>query len=497
MPMQESLGKSTARGILYNQTIPGWLTKRQRTNGGIIVLLGDEPREIPLLDALGFARSRIYNVERYLPIYRRQVSWNLGVSHYHGEVSEYLEYMLHSSQGVVALNLDIEGSYLNSLDSAMTSVLLFCWRNPQTVLATYSNIGRDTRTIWEGIKSLTTFLWLAPVKTLEFLQLFSDRYYQAGYTGNPTRMALRDLFWLRSHLEHSITASAITGVIKPELVAKFELASGMIWDTVKQRKKTPLTFAALVADTKNFLETRAIKKLLPKPDRLKVGIEIADMQHVVYRAVSPWSHRCYFARIGLLETPIGCSEWVNRALGSFMRVPLIYVDRDGTQQDLICDANVPIPDKVRLWDRRDIHLKFEPRIIKTPRLDPKLRGMLKTVRSLQEQVSNGKSKNGERKFKTRKKEEVKMVVSKRKKRDIKMSGESGSNGTTKKRWKKSFMRGEKVTDYGREQLRLLARQGLSTEEIQEQVPNSVPMRTIAATRAIANRLKNKKTAEEA
>jgi hypothetical protein len=156
--MRESIGKSAVRKIFFDEVLAGGLSHESIVRGNILLLLGEEPRELPYTDNLGVPRSGIWSMERQSEIYGAQVNQNLGIHLNYGEVASFLDNLTHSNQTFLVFNLDVEGSYLSQLDAAMTPVLLLCWRNPETLVGMYSSVGRDTEMLWEGIKSLAIFL---------------------------------------------------------------------------------------------------------------------------------------------------------------------------------------------------------------------------------------------------------------------------------------------------------------------------------------------------
>src|SRR3989344_6726270 len=216
--MKESTGKAVARELLYRKCLPNWLSQKELETGNFLLLLGEKPRELQYIDSYGTPRSQIYSVERIPEVYASQVKQELGVHLQEGELKTALENLLHGNENFLVFGLDVEGSYMSQLDPAMTPVLLYSWRNPNTVIATYSSVGRDTETIWEGVKSLVIFLWLSREKTLKTFFSLAERYRKARFE-IPEIMVLRDFFWLRSHLEHSLIASVMMGTTAAELVS--------------------------------------------------------------------------------------------------------------------------------------------------------------------------------------------------------------------------------------------------------------------------------------
>lgn len=449
--MRESIGKGVARTLFYRECLPSWLSPEQIRSGNYLVLLGDEPRELTHLDALSVPRARVWSVERVARVYHHQLASNLGVSLYYGEMSEYLDYLLHANQGFLVLNLDIEGSYRANLDPAMTSVLLFCWRNPETVVATYSSIGRDTEALWEGIKSLATLHWLAPEETREAFATLARRYEESGFT-EPVRMALRDLFWIRSHLEHAVIASGIVQTTPLPAVGGLLQAGEAVWAAVRELDRSPLRLGAV----QDAVERVA---LMPTHEYPAVGVSLAGMMNVIYNAEPPWSHRCYFAKFAAHDEPVECREWVRETLRRFINVPLIFINRLGERHEFSAHRGAAtLRASEVLWPDRSINRDFQPRRLAVQPASSTLAYRLATIRSLEE--SRRPSQGG---------------------REVmeKMARRTQSNG--------SFMRDGRLTDHGRERIRALAAQGLSVAKIRSKVPASVPERVVRAYVAVAHR----------
>lgn len=449
--MRESIGKGVTRTLFYRECLPNWLSPEQIRSGNYLVLLGDEPRELAHLDALRVPRARVWSVERVARVYHRQLACNLGVSLFYGEMSEYLDYLLHANQGFLVLNLDIEGSYRANLDPAMTSVLLFCWRNPETVVATYSSIGRDTVALWEGVKSFVTLFWLAPKPTREAFATLARRYEEAGFT-EPVRMALRDLFWIRSHLEHAVVASGMVQATPLPAIGGLLQAGEAVWAAVRELGRTPLRLGAV----QDAVERIA---LMPSHEYPAVGVGLAGMMNVIYNAEPPWSHRCYFAKFAALDEPVECREWVGQTLRRFIDVPLIFINRHGERYEIAaCPSAAALRDGEVLWPDRSIFRDFQPRKLAVQSASPTLAHRLATIRFLEE---SKRSSQGGR--------EVMEEMARRRR----------SNG--------NFMRDGRLTDHGRERIRALAAQGLSVSQIRSKVPASVPERVVRAHVAVAHR----------
>ena len=458
--MRESKGKSVIRRFFYLDCLPQWLTSEQLSSGNFLVLLGDEPREIPLLDALGVNREHVWSIEHDLNIYRKQAEWDLGVSLHYGEMIEYLESLLHSNRRFLVLNLDIEGSYLNQLDPAMSSVLLFCWRNPKTVVATYSSIGRDASTLWEGVKSLSLFLWLAPEITKRALGSLSHRYAKAGFT-KPTLMVLRDFFWMRSLLEHTLSMSTVLGINLQASAKQFIEEANAVWAMVVQEQKSILR----LRDMERFL------KCVDSQGSLNVGLglSIGALHSVIYNAERPWSQRGYFVKFKVLPEVVKCRPWLEDFLRVLIESPLTFVNRAGKKMELRGFSSVA--GGLEVWRGRDIYTHFQPREVQYFGETLHSMPLLEIIHPWDQQALIER-------------------VSKRR-AILGCSNQKEVIDVSKKKNNKSvaLIRNGVLTEDGVGLIRRLAKSGMDTQAILKVAP-SVPERTVRAYVAVARRKVN-------
>jgi hypothetical protein len=363
--MKQSVGKDAARTFFYKELLSSWLSKEQIQSGNFLLLLGEEPREIPLLDELGVPRYRIWSVECDHDIYLKQMEWHLGVSLYYEQMFQYLLRVLHTNRRFLVLNLDIEGSYLKHLDPAMTSVLLFAWTNPATVVATYHSIGRDEETLWEGLTSLALFLLVNRELTISVFKSLTSRYEKADFD-EPERMVLRDFFWLRSHLEHTIEASIATGGC-PKISEQLKGLRELIWSRLTTAKKTPLRLKFLCELVEGITIRQETKEAL---DFACLGLHMENLQQLVYRAQRPWSQSCYFVKYRALNLPVSCRKWLEDALDLVQGTALAYIDWEGHRFDFGTDvlANGLSMNDI-LWPYEDWYVKHKPRQIASEFLD--------------------------------------------------------------------------------------------------------------------------------
>ncbi len=398
--MRESQGKAVARAYFYQSFLPSCLTASQLQHGNFLLLLGEQPRELPYLQELRVPMNQIWSVENQHAIFLKQLQFreqgHLPISLYYGDMAEYVQYLLHENKEFLVLGLDVEGSFLNQLDPAMTSVMLFCWRAPQSVVATYSSVGRDRFMVWEGLKSLALFLAIAPKQTAEFLAVLSLRYERAGFT-EPVSMVLRDLFWIRSHLEHTLMASVVVGAVPGSFYRECAQLQESLWQAVKKQRRFPLSMGFLQACVKSWLKDNRIAFGNHFNKNRSLGLSWDTLAHVVYNAEHPWSQLCYFAKFRNDGNLISCKVWLLQVLELFMRQPLLYIARsgktyelDGRVRDLSELASVALLKGNNRTDRkgdREIYRLFKPRQLEARTLVPHVRGITQTILAIRK--SNG------------------------------------------------------------------------------------------------------------
>ncbi len=367
--MQESNAKRVVRRMFYRECVGQWLDPHEIENGNILILMGDEPLEIPYIQELGFDPFSVCSVERDEDIFRKQRRMvdggEIQVSLYFGQMKRYLMKMLHCYKKFVVLNLDVEGSYRFQLDPAMTSVVQFCAANPRTVVATYSSIGRNFNTVWEGIKALTLLVWLAPKKTRQLMASLVHAYTEAGCT-QPIRFALRDVFWLVSQIEHLVQASMIKGWISREEYDCFNQGYALLWNYVFTKRKKTLRLRDIYTFVSSWTQIEDENSCLRVLPCMHMGI--TDLMHVLYRAQRPWIQRCYFTRYEVASPSRRRTvrTHLNRLCDLLISRPFIYVDEDGTRQDIDI-SSVPEcgVDGFIIWKnpqrKQNLYTMFRPR----------------------------------------------------------------------------------------------------------------------------------------
>jgi hypothetical protein len=366
--VEESVGKSIEREIFFAECLVDWLTPEQIRQGAYLLLLGDKLRELAYTDGLEIPRRQIFSVERSAALFKKQSRKGTGVKLFRGELIPHLQSLLSGAREFLVLRLDVEGSYLSQLDPAMTPVFLLCWRNPETVVATYSTVGRDTEMLWEGVKSLAISLWLAPELTRRVLAALLEQY--ESYE-EPINMALRDFFWIRSMLEHAFIASGVMGVAKEQAVSEWFVHADLLWASVSRWRRKPLRLRMLEESVALAVANDPAKREIILHSPPSLGIEIDRLNRVVYNGVQSWSQMCFYARLQVLPEAIDCREWLARLLQKFLTEPLTFVRKDGTR-DVRVDGEKPLSPDTAIYSRADLYDKFNPRHLVQYQMSQKL-----------------------------------------------------------------------------------------------------------------------------
>lgn len=362
--MRESPGKRVAREVFFLDCLGQWFTPEERQAGSYLGLLGAEPVELDYLDILGFQRGNIRSVECDLVTYEIQRGWNAGVSLWYGLINTYLRDLLHADEASIVVNADIEGGFLANLDASMTSVILYCWLRPQTALATYSTVGRDAKTLCEGLKSLLALMWIDAEAT-EWLVSGLYQVY-ASRTENPLRMVLRDLFWIRSMVENTMLASVWVDVTRFESMRGFLAVEAQLWEMLKTETTGDLTLADIRHIVTSANRQGGVRRVRTEP---RLGLWIAELETVLYKAQPPFSHRCYFARTEWLRGGIDLVGWYKGLVTAFLDHRLVYADRAGGREDPLIEAGRPaLPDEEPVFARADF-IDHRPRILSVRRPD--------------------------------------------------------------------------------------------------------------------------------
>lgn len=451
-----SAAKALVRQYFYKQFLPSQLPLQLVQTGNYLVLLGDELGEAQLLQELGVPGRNIHSVESKLAILERQMiqmkRGNLQAAMlYFGELSTFIRNHLYSNQSFQVLNLDICGSYLHHIDPVMTPVLLFARRNPKTVIATYTNVGRDRLQLGEGLKSLTLFYWLAPEVTMQVAETLFARYRACGMRPlTAFTMILRHMFWVRSHFEHILAGQVMIGptrlAVAQNLLGSFE----EVWSTVRKSLRHGFTHQDIL---RAVAKQKSVKQLPPVLD--------LNIQHVVtatYEAIDIAYHSawfCTYQRVHLMEPVM----WAEQALLSLIAQPLLFASGETDVLIMIEEPTLPIPPRTVIWKKVQL---IQGRALPMPRRSRQFAALRTTAPAVVASPAPAILQSSEVR------EEVKRPMPNRTVR---------SQGDTN----------HKISPA--EIARLLARQGFTTDDIAEMVPD-ISRSSIRAYVAHASRSQN-------
>jgi hypothetical protein len=321
--VKQTATKALARSYFYREFLPSRLTPDQLANGQFLVLLGDTDLELTLLRELGVPGGNIHSVENDRKLYLKQLRFNRDrdepVRFYNKSLENLIAEQLHSNKQLLVLNLDIYGAYLSAIDPVMTQILRFARRNTQTIIATYTNVGRDRQQLLEGLKSLSVCLWLAPDATMFTVNRMYSRYVSAGMSSNVAfHMVLRHLFWVRSHMEHVILSAITVGQVSGDLAAEFLGRLENCWQQATIPFMGSMTYGALVRTVLS----------LDRPGRLPkiFNLVIQEVDLVTYAARGGYYHHGWYTVYGKLKRSVSADVWLTDALLKLTAKPLLFAN---------------------------------------------------------------------------------------------------------------------------------------------------------------------------
>ena len=362
--MTLNAAKALVRDFFYQDFLPSHLSDRLLRSGNHLVLLGAEQEEERLLARMGVPGHRIYSVENDLEVFTRQSEsvrrGDLDVALYYGELAEFVRHYLHTNQRFLVLNLDICGSYLNGIDSQpptskhadgprqpiMTPILLFARRNPQTVIATYSTVGRDGAQLREGLKSLAICRRLAPGVTEWVADELFGRYRSAGLSpGLSFNMVLRHLFWVRSHMEHVLLGTVAAGKSSAQSVRRFLSDNDACWQQAVRSTGLPMTYESWLAAIDNQRQGRKQGPML--------DLSIQSVTIATYRSTHNFYHTGWFT-LYRRSQPLRPAEWLKQSLAALTAAPLRFPDRQVKRLDAITESQERVAGDLVIWSRNGL-----------------------------------------------------------------------------------------------------------------------------------------------
>lgn len=355
--MKQTNGKIFARRYFYLNYLASFMTPRQLKNSNFLTLLGEDFREIELINELGVPSYRVFSVERDTATYRKQQIANReevnGAALYHGELSDYIHTHLRHHE-IAVFNLDICGSYLRAVDPVLGKLLLHVRKNPQTVMATYSSAGRDKPQLMEGLKSLVILLWLAPDVMDRLVRHLYSQYRSAelgdsdrSRAGISKNMLLRHLFWLRSHMEHVMLGAYELGLTDPDTICTAFAEREAVWRQFVAECEFPMTYA----DVATWVMAQE-RPMTLKDTRM--DLDFGDVEFLTYAANDGFYHNCYFATYESNGSTVPLDTWLVESAKSLRRNDLVLIDAAGKRYNSTYGRLAVDTNRVVIWDKDDL-----------------------------------------------------------------------------------------------------------------------------------------------
>jgi hypothetical protein len=471
--VEQTTAKSLVRDYFYMHYLPGQLSPQLIRGSNYLVLLGEHQEELEMLDRLGVPRYRVYCVERregaMLSLSQRAYFEALGTALYFGQLADFVRYHLHTNQRFLVLHLDVCGSFLLNLDPVLAEILLFAWRNPRTVVATYSSAGRDRSQLPEGVKSLALCQWISPDGTEMLVDNLYGRCQAAGMSkAVSANMVLRHLFWLRSHWERILMGSAALGNLPADQAREWIDRTQAFWQHIKAGVSAPITYGMLRNAVGRFHGTA--------PDVPGFDIVPREVQTITYRAYGGFYHLGWFAVYRHTEGLRTAREWLTEMADSLTAQPLLFADHDDRALRRLDLKKSPDSDQV-IWPQEQMPRHSRAFLI------PKVAGQFSPGENVGRAVCL--------------KEEVQILKDNSRKQEKSASGTMGpaaeDAGSTVVPENPSVLRPETgakdLDDIAT--IRRLAWKGWSAQQIIPLLKNPMPKATVAAHIAVARRIRKR------
>lgn len=352
--------KSLVRSFFYREFLPSRLTAEQLGKAEFLVLLGDDDLERLELDELDIPGDHIHSVENNQEVFSRQLQRNRNndspVNLYLRDLESLISDYLHSNRRLQVLNLDICGSYLTGIDPVMTRILRFARRSPRTVIATYTNVGRDREQLREGLMSLAVCYWIAPEATQRAVVTLFNRYVAAKLGQEVSmNMVLRHFFWVRSHLEHVMLSGVTSGVLTSGAASAFLDALRGSWEQVVAASKMPMTYSQL-------LETMNGLSLGPAPSKKVFNLGIQEVTLATYASANGFYHTGWFT-VFCHTSPITAKKWLENALDALTVSPLLFAAHGASRLGQFDNTSGLQPGKQVVWRGKGLNAKLRQVVI--------------------------------------------------------------------------------------------------------------------------------------
>lgn len=349
--MKQTAGKVFARRYFYLNYLASFVSPRKLKESNVLTLLGEDFREIELLNELEIPPYQVFSIERDHTIYRKQQVVNreegYGAALYYGELSDFVFTHLRHQQ-IAVFNLDICGSYLRAVDPVLSELLLHVRRMPHAVMATYSSAGRDQPQLMEGLKSLVILLWLAPEVVDRLIRQLYGQYRSVNLSDSERgrdeiskNMLLRHMFWLRSHMEHIMIGTHALGLTRSGVVGAAFAEQEAVWSRFVASYETSVTYGDVI----RFVEAQ------PRPDleRIRMDLDFADVEFLTYAANDGFYHNCYFATYESTGSTVSLDTWLVESSKSLRRNRLTLIDTHGERYPSLFGTIAIDTDAACLW----------------------------------------------------------------------------------------------------------------------------------------------------
>lgn len=370
--MQLTATKALVRNYFYREFLPSHLSAAEIQHGEFLTLLGDSDLELDLLDELQVPGKHVHSVELDSKIFQRQLRRNREreepVNLYMKSLEKLIGEYLHSNKKLLVLNLDICGSYLTGIDPVMTQVLRFARRNPRTVVASYTNVGRDRPQLLEGLKSLALCRWYVPTMTAKVMSELFSRYRGAGLSVEVSiNMVLRHFFWLRSHLEHVLLGTVATGSVRGTQAAEILAEWEQCWQQVYASLDSPVRYYDLLEVVDGLAR--------PSVSPPVFDLQIERVSIATYSASSTFYHTGWFTLYQPIA-PVSAASWLEDALRSLVAEPLRFASTGDERLSCVRSDDVePLADVV-VWRGELAHSE---RVLAIPETSPMFKALDKEL----------------------------------------------------------------------------------------------------------------------
>lgn len=448
--MENTPAKDASRDMFY-RFVKGSFTVKELRSARAVVLLGQERREIPLLDQLGISRHRVTCIENDDPVYldlhlwNRQQPFNQKIELFRYDLNNYLRFLLDREQPVEIFNLDIYGTLQNNILPEFENVIRLCKNQPKTVIGTYLTGGRDRHVLQRAFEP-TVFLIILDPRFKDVIEGLVSKLIAVGHD-KPVAFnhAFRIMQWVYSMINVLVQANHP----KRAKMLKLERIPEIFWQNTVF-KKGRLTWGRV---------SEAALRCSFKSKIKSVKFDCAPTQSLfaAYRN-NKWTQLCQFMK---LENTTGLTlQSVIDSLITGLQI-FYFASKDQTHM-------AAVSAKVKASD-----LAKQEVLAKKLRTDlaSRIKLRLSTVTSSKTPHAPIEATEGNG--------------------AILLKDQLYGSIPPRKLWNEK----EHFTQQGRELIRKLAHKGQKTGQIASYFPKETPSRSISALIAISNRSRNRALAD--